>query len=182
MAQWYCMIRGQQYGPVPEGDIRQWITDGRVQGSDYVWHEGLPNWLPARDTELMGGAAPSSQPGGGGGAPPPFASAPYQSPHITRSRYRPVGPKDSAGAGIAGMVLGILAVVLWCIWFLSIPCAVIGLVLSGVAVGRRRSNRGRGMGIAGLVLSIVALALWCVFAILFAIGAMSPFSYEPSRW
>jgi hypothetical protein len=66
----------------------------------------------------------------------------------------------------AGMVLGIVAVALSCVWWLALPCAIVGLVLS--ILGRKKARVigvGSGRATAGLVLCIVALALDVVAAI-----------------
>ena len=60
------------------------------------------------------------------------------------------------GLSIAAMVLGIVSVVLCCIWYLSIPCAILAIVFG--IIGKKRD--GRGMAIAGLVLGIIAIALY----------------------
>lgn len=60
------------------------------------------------------------------------------------------------GLSIAAMVLGIVSVVLCCIWYLSIPCAILAIIFG--IIGKKRD--GRGMAIAGLVLGIIAIALY----------------------
>ncbi len=61
-----------------------------------------------------------------------------------------------AGLGIASMVLGIVALVLsCCLYFISIPCAIIGIILAFVSLSGKKD--GKGMAIAGLVCSIVSL-------------------------
>lgn len=42
--QWYCHVGGQQYGPIDEQVIHQWIGEGRLTGDDIVWHEGMAQW------------------------------------------------------------------------------------------------------------------------------------------
>lgn len=64
--------------------------------------------------------------------------------------------KGGAGLAIASMVLGIVALVLsCCLWYVSVPCAVVGVILGAVSLQGNYS--GRGMAIAGLVCSIVSL-------------------------
>lgn len=66
--------------------------------------------------------------------------------------------KNQGGAGlaIAGMVLGIVALVFsCCIPYVSIPCAVVSVILSAVSLQGKRN--GRGMAIAGLVCAIISL-------------------------
>lgn len=61
-----------------------------------------------------------------------------------------------AGMSIASMVLGIVALVLsCCFYYISIPCAIIGLILAAVAL--KGNKDGRGMAVAGLVCSIISL-------------------------
>lgn len=78
------------------------------------------------------------------------------------------------GNAVAGLVLGILSVVL--IWLpifslLSLPSGIVGLILS---VKGRKIEYQKGIGTAGMVLSIIGLSLWAL-AILCAlcIGAAS---------
>lgn len=60
------------------------------------------------------------------------------------------------GFGIASMVLGIVALALsCCLYFVSIPCAIISVILAGVSISGKKD--GKGMAIAGLVCSIVSL-------------------------
>ena len=64
--------------------------------------------------------------------------------------------KNSVGLGVASMVLGIIAVVFsCCFYYISIPCAIIGLILGAASLALKKG--GKGMAIAGLVTSIVSL-------------------------
>lgn len=61
-----------------------------------------------------------------------------------------------AGLGIASMVLGIVALVLsCCFYYISIPCAIIGVILAAVSLHGKKA--GKGMAVAGLVCSIISL-------------------------
>ena len=58
--------------------------------------------------------------------------------------------------GIAGMILGILAVVFAIIpifgWIIAIPCLLLGLPLSIIGlIQNRRRGHGYGMAIAGII-------------------------------
>lgn len=70
-------------------------------------------------------------------------------------------PKGKRGMSIAGMVLGIVAVVLFWLAGVSLLLAIIGLVLS--IIGLRKEPGGSGMAIAGIVLNLVAFVLVIVF-------------------
>lgn len=76
-------------------------------------------------------------------------------------------PNPGKGLSIAGMVLGIVGLALFCFWYIGIPCAIVGLILS--ILGRKKSQAvgaPTGMATAGLVLSVIALALDIIIAIL----------------
>ncbi len=124
-----------------------------------------------------GGYVPPS----GGYVPPAGGYVPPAggySPAPTRATGSP-----TKGLSIASMVLGICGIVLaFCYYPVAFICAVIGVVLGGVALSKMSSGgdrSGRGMAIAGLVCSIVTLAL-SVLALIFwgsVIAALGSSSY-----
>ena len=71
-------------------------------------------------------------------------------------------PKFS-GMAITGFVLSLVGILV-----LAIPCGIIGLVFSSVAMKDTLAlvRRGRGMAIAGLVISIVDIVLGIVNIVL----------------
>lgn len=72
-----------------------------------------------------------------------------------------VPKNERKGFNITSMILGIVAVVCVCWWYISLPCAIIAIIFSIAG----KNDAGRGMGIAGLVLGIVALALWVLLVL-----------------
>ncbi|MBQ8297839.1 MAG: DUF4190 domain-containing protein [Ruminococcus sp.] len=65
-------------------------------------------------------------------------------------------PSGTSGCAVASMILGIIALCLsCCFYYVSLPCAVLGVILGAVGIKSRKG--GRGMGIAGLVCSIISL-------------------------
>lgn len=77
--------------------------------------------------------------------------------------------QENKGLSIASMVLGIVSVVLFCIWYISIPCAILAIIFG--IVGMKKG--GKGMGVAGLVLGIVALAVLVIVYLLAIAGVAS---------
>ncbi|WP_229408000.1 DUF4190 domain-containing protein [Massiliimalia massiliensis] len=67
----------------------------------------------------------------------------------------------SKGMAVASMVLGIIALVLSCFWYISVPCAVVGLILG--ILGRKKCEAAKGMATAGMVMSIIAIVLVILF-------------------
>jgi hypothetical protein len=67
----------------------------------------------------------------------------------------PTPEADRSGLAIASMVLGIVGVVLFCIWYISLPSAILALIFGSIS----RQSKNRGMAITGIVLGIVCLGL-----------------------
>ena len=66
------------------------------------------------------------------------------------------GSGEGEGMAIAAMILGIVSLVSsCCFYYVSIPCAVVSVVLAAVTLKSKRN--GRGMAIAGLVCAIISL-------------------------
>ena len=69
-------------------------------------------------------------------------------------------PKKSSGLAIASMVLGIVASCFsCCLYYISLPCAVISIIFSGVALSKIKAGTadGKGMAITGLVLGVISI-------------------------
>lgn len=62
---WFFASQGQQQGPYPENQLREFIARGTVTAETLVWSEGMVGWQKAREIPgLLGGAAdPSAAPG-----------------------------------------------------------------------------------------------------------------------
>lgn len=63
-------------------------------------------------------------------------------------------PPAKSGKAIAGLVLGICSLILWCLPILGLPAAIVGLVLS-----IKSKPDGGGMATAGVVLNIIGIVL-----------------------
>ena len=49
---WFISRDGQQHGPITEPEFRKLIELGHLKGTDFVWHEGALDWMPA--TQFLG--------------------------------------------------------------------------------------------------------------------------------
>ncbi len=70
---------------------------------------------------------------------------------------------------VAGLVLGILAIVFFWLLFFDLPFIVLGIVFSALGLGAAKRGAGRrGMAIAGLICAVVgalgatALTIWAI--------------------
>ena len=73
----------------------------------------------------------------------------------------PGAPPSGNGIAVAALVLGIVAIPTVCFWYISIPCAVLGIIFG--VVGRNAATKGAprgGMATAGLVCGLIALILF----------------------
>ena len=93
----------------------------------------------------------------------------YQQPMYQQPYQAPVIP--GKGLGIGSMVLGIIAICCCCIWYLSLPCAIVGLILGGVGASQAsQAGQKNSMATAGITCSIIAIACAIIFLIyIFAI-------------
>ncbi len=74
------------------------------------------------------------------------------------------------GLAIASMVLGIVSLALFCVIYLAIPCAVVGVALGGIALSKAKKAKVKnGMAIAGITCSCVSLGILIVLVI--AVGS-----------
>lgn len=109
----------------------------------------------------------------------PVYQQPVQRPVYQQTNVKPELP--GKGMGITGMVLGIVSLALFCIWYLAIPCAIVGIILSGIAAKKAKEvGMKNGMATAGIVCASIALGITILFVILVAIGvagAMGSFYY-----
>ncbi|MGW1271806.1 DUF4190 domain-containing protein [Streptomyces sp. NPDC002491] len=71
------------------------------------------------------------------------------------------GVGDNNGTGVAGLVLGILAAVVFCLWPLAIVFGILGIVFG--AIGRGKARRGEasnpGQALAGIICGVVGTVL-----------------------
>lgn len=139
-------VDGKEYGPVNQEQIRQWISEGRLNGDSKVREQGTDTWKLLRDApELQALLAPYSP-------PPP-----------------PIPPRPEAGArtsrlAIASVVLAVL----------GLPTlgatALLGLIFGVIAlvqIGRSRGAlRGFGAALTGTILSTAFLLVVPLFAAL----------------
>ena len=66
--QWYYTLAGQQCGPVPGSQLRSLLQGGQVPNNEFVFKEGMADWVVASSCAELTGQAP-------GGPPAPPAQA-----------------------------------------------------------------------------------------------------------
>jgi len=105
-----------------------------------------------------------------------------QQPNYPVSNYQqPVQqPVPGKGLGIASMVLGIISLVLFCVWYLAFPCAIVGVILGCIAKSHaKQAGMKNGMAVAGIICSAIAIGLSVLFLVLglIGLGMLSEYGY-----
>ena len=162
MAQWHAQVGGQKYGPISEDEMKAWFAQGRVKATDYVWSEGMTNWVPAGS--VFGASPALSDPS----APQTPATNPaVQQVYVSHSIG---GPLPAAPGAVVSLVCGIIGVAVGCT----------GLVMGIIALTNAKKARaaiaanpgvygGEGMATAGHVLGIIGI-IWGCLALIWIIG------------
>ena len=138
-------------------------AQGQEGASPYILHaqgqEGASPYIPHAPYGQAG--APYGQPVGGGqeGAPLP----PSQQTYVVRQQQAP--EKKANGAGIAGFVFGMLALILVIVgtyesFMATFGVGLIGLICSSVGAGRYGTRTVSGFAVAGLILNLGVILYW----------------------
>lgn len=96
---------------------------------------------------------------------------------------QPVQPMQPAvvpgkGMGIAAMILGIVSLVLFCFWYLAIPCGIVGLILGILSLNKAKAvGMKNGLATAGIITSAIAIGIAVIIVLLAAIGITAATAY-----
>ena len=82
--------------------------------------------------------------------------------------------KKFSGFSIAGFVLSLIGLLV-----AGIPCAILGVIFSSVALKELRTDekRGKGLAIAGLVISIIAITFYIIMLVLVSVYQIEYWQY-----
>ncbi|GAA2963641.1 DUF4190 domain-containing protein [Streptomyces argenteolus] len=125
--------------------------------------------VPPPPVAPNGPGMPAAPPAGQYGYPAP---APPAAPYGGYPGYPGYGgqpawgnPAPANGLGTAAMVLGIIAVVGFCMWGVGVVLGLLALIFG--IIGRGRAKRGEatnaGMALAGIILGSIAMVISAVF-------------------
>ncbi|MBT2409153.1 DUF4190 domain-containing protein [Streptomyces sp. ISL-12] len=116
------------------------------------------------------GQAPYGYPGAygypGHGPGPGYGGGPQPQGYYGWQGMGPMPPRN--GMGTAGLVLGIIAAVGFCMWPIAILLGVLGVIFG--VVGRAKARKGEatnsGQALAGIICGAFGIALGAGFAVL----------------
>ena len=157
-------IRGadqKEYGPVTADQVRQWISEKRLDANSVARLEGTDEWKPLSQFPEFAGTVASL----------PASSAQMPATLAPLTPVGPTAPRTNQMA-LAGFIMGLCTVVLGCCCY-GMPFNILGIVFSAIGLSQINKNpgmeKGRGLAIAGLVLSILATI---IIVILVVVGGM----------
>ncbi len=156
----------KEYGPISADQIRQWFSEGRVNGLTRVQAEGSGLWKPLSEWPEFASLFPAGPPP----SPSPLPPSPTIPPpvSVTPLGVTPVTNKMAAWS----MGLGIFSVLCCPCW----PTGVIAVILGIIALSQLKADpnqKGQGFAIAGIVTG--------GFMILFGIVAVIASVHNP-QW
>ena len=139
----------KEYGPVSAEQLRQWMSEGRVNGQTKVQPAGSAEWKMMADVPEFAGFLPKTLP-------------PSLTPVIP---ITPLPAKPGASPmAVWALVTGILSVL--CCQFL----APVAIVLGALAISKIKSHpelTGNGFAVTGLILGIVAILITIAVIVFF---------------
>lgn len=164
MAQFYLADGDNRKGPFP---AEQLAAQG-LTADTLVWREGMADWQPASAVAELRPYLPAQQPA-------QFQQPQFQQPQ-NQQQYQaynanygqnigyatPTQSQGPTGMAIAGMVVGILGLLISWIPIIGLIIAVLGLIFSVVGM---KSVAGKGMAIAGLVCACLGSVVGLIMTI-----------------
>jgi hypothetical protein len=187
----YYFANGQeQRGPYSLEEMAQF----GLRADTLVWREGMDNWqrmdtvpelmalapgaavAPATTTEpseTIAEPAPSAPPAApiGNWAPPQPGYALPTGEQYAIQYQSALGTPPASGMAIASLVLGIVALLSFCMFHIGViiglPCAILALVFGILVRPKVNSGQmgGKGMALAGIICGSIYLALLVIAVI-----------------
>ena len=142
----------QQLGTFTSKQILDGLASGQFFPTDVAWHEGLTDWQPLSDLEVLSVAtsAPVVP-----AAPPPVPQPIFKA-QPTTGVHQPV---QTSSSSLPGWSLGLGIASFLCSIFTAIPAIICGHKALGKMKRGEVSDSGRGMAIAGLIMGYIMFIL-----------------------
>ncbi len=141
----------KEYGPVSAEQLRQWITEGRVNAQTRVQAADATEWKTMAEVPEFSDVLPK--------APLPVAAP------AVPGKSSPTQPANSQMA-VWSFITGVISLLCCCGWYLVAPVAI---VLGAVALSQLKSHpelAGGGFALAGIILGIAAILVWAAVVVL----------------
>ncbi len=104
--QWYLSREGERYGPYSWEQLCEFAAAGRVGPQDFVWGEGMSDWVAATEVEgLLGTTAAAAPPADPAAASPRGPAASASEP---REERQPAAPSRQGASADDEEIVGII--------------------------------------------------------------------------
>lgn len=133
--EWYYTRNGERMGPVTTSQLRTEAASGRVQPTDLVWTDGMPQWIPASAAREIFPDPTSAA------LDPPLGRPAPPEPPTQRSHHRPGARPPRRRARASGLSTGALIAIIGSVSALVI-LVVIAIVILIVTSERRAPISG----------------------------------------
>jgi len=139
---------GKEYGPVAVDQLKQWITEGRLNLQSKVLPEGSTEWKTVAQVPELAEAVP-----------------------ITAQTTAPIDPLAGGAQQInplamTGFILGLVSVSIGLCCCYGLPFNIAGIIFSAIGLAQIKKSphryKGRGFALAGLITSILSILLGVV--------------------
>lgn len=148
---------GRSFGPADIPTLASWAKEGRLLPDTLLENLGTRQRVPARS---VAGIFPSPFPGES------MASSPVQQmPQVGYHQYWSAPQQNPVnGMAIASLVLGIVGLIIFCFWPLSILCSLLAIIFG--FLGRKDNSVAIATGgiVCGFI-TIAAVALFWIFVV-----------------
>ena len=140
MREWHYLSNEQQWGPLPEVDLIEFLRERRLPPETMVWSEGMDNWVPANQIDSLFMQIQRSAPQTRRSAPAPVSRSTIQ-PHSRTASFgisaakTDLSPKERRSILQRREWTYLLDIVL-----IQVLCFGVGLIL-GVAMSGNASNQ-----------------------------------------
>ncbi|MGA3065330.1 MAG: GYF domain-containing protein [Tepidisphaeraceae bacterium] len=153
--EWFYTDNGVQAGPVEFSVLQQMAAAGKIQPSELVWKQGMPNWTAAATIPGLFPAAPSPAP-----ASPPPGAVP---PPVLQGYPMPMpGARSYFRMARNSMIFSLIGLACFGLFGLGFVWGILGIIFGAMALsgmGTTGDKRGQGMAVIGLVLGIFDLLI-----------------------
>jgi hypothetical protein len=146
---------GNEYGPIPAEQVRQWVAEGRLNGLSKIQVDGSGEWKELREMAEFSTLVPPP--------PPPITLGAAPRPGYAGT-LPPANP-------LAGWALGTGIASLPCCFMLIL--GPVSIVLGAMALSQINQNPkqgGRGLATAGIVLGCISLVIGILFWALYLLA------------
>lgn len=174
---WYYAKDGVQHGPVPLETLRDKIAMGEVGPSDLAWREGLADWAPVSTIEELKPRVVEAPQAPSAVEPTPTFSRNFHGSDSAPPSPSPAVPSAPVSGTLSSisMICGIISLIVCCFWPVSMPLALVAIILGHVAISQIKADParfgGRGKAGAGLVtgyLGLIAAVIGFSFGLMVA--------------